>query len=106
MEEINKDELKQKLDSDSDIALIEVLDHNEYKKGHIQGAINIPLAKIVSEAKKLFDKDRELILYCSDYECSASPTAGKKLENAGFDNVYHYPGGKKEWKEAGYPMET
>lgn len=29
----------------------------------------------------------------------------KKLEDLGFKNVYDFEGGKKAWREAGYPME-
>ena len=104
MKAIKKDELKEKLES-GNVTLIEVLDEEKYKKEHIKGAINIPLKKIGTEAKQRFDKDEEIVVYCSDYECTSSPTAAKKLDDLGFENVYDYEGGKKEWKEAGYPMD-
>ena len=90
----------------NDVILIDVLKPESFEKGHIPGAINIPLKKVASEAKKRFDKDQEIIVYCSDEECSASPAAGKKLEDIGFSNVTHFKGGKKEWQEAGYQMES
>jgi len=104
MDKIKKDELKDKLENNN-VTLIEVLGPEQYEKSHIKGAINIPLENIATEAKDKFDKDDELVVYCSDYECTASPAAAKKLEDTGFTNVYHYAGGKKEWKESGYPME-
>lgn len=104
MKEINVDELKQKLEN-KDVILIEVLDKESYEKSHIKGAINIPLKEIGAEAKKRFNKGDEIVVYCSDHECSASPLAAKKLNDLGFKNVYHYKGGKKEWKESGLPME-
>ena len=105
MKTISKEELKDKL-SNQDTVIIEVLKPEKYKKEHIKGAINIPLKKIATEAKKRFNMDQEIVVYCSDYECTSSPTAAKKLNDAGFSNVYDYEGGKKEWKEAGYPMES
>lgn len=105
MEKIQKEELKKRLEDDS-LTIIEVLEPEEYNKEHIKGAVNIPLKEVVKEARQRFDKDQELVVYCSDADCTASPTAGKKLEDAGYSNVYHYKGGKKEWKEAGYPMES
>lgn len=105
MKTIKKDELRKKLDNNDDFILIEVLSEEEYHDSHIEGAINIPLKKIGTEAKQRFDEDTEIVVYCSDYECSSSPTAAKKLDDLGFTNVYVYEGGKKEWKEAGYPME-
>ncbi len=104
MKTIKKDELKEKIENE-DITLIEVLSEKEFNKEHIKGAIHIPLKKIATEAKKRFQKEDEIIVYCSDYDCTASPTAAKKLTDMGFKNVYDYKGGKKEWKEAGLPME-
>jgi rhodanese-related sulfurtransferase len=60
--------------------LIEVLDEEEYNKAHIKGAINIPLKRIGTEAKQKFSEEDEVVVYCSNYDCSASPTAAKKLE--------------------------
>lgn len=104
MKPIKLEELKKKLENDN-VKLIEVLDENDYKAEHIKGAINIPLERIGTEAKDRFDKDDKIVVYCSDYSCSSSPTAAKKLDNLGFKNVYDFEGGKKEWKDAGLPME-
>jgi len=103
MKTITKEALKEKLEN-NDVTLIEVLSEDQYKESHIKGAINIPLKNIVSEAKKKFDQDEEIVVYCSDEECTASPTAASKLEKSGFKNVFDFEGGKKEWREAGYPM--
>jgi rhodanese-related sulfurtransferase len=104
MKTIGTEELKEKLDN-NEVTLIEVLEEEEYNKSHIKGAINIPLKKISFEARKKFDKDDNLVVYCSDEDCTASPTAAKKLNDSGFKNVWDYEGGKKAWKEAGLPME-
>jgi len=105
METIKTNELKQMMEND-EVIVIDVLEEDEYKKSHIKGAINIPLKKIGFEARKNFKKDDKIVVYCSDSECTASPTAAKKLEDSGFTDIYHYKGGKKEWKEAGLPMEN
>ena len=105
MKKIDTGELKQQLDNGA-ITLVEVLDEEEFRKSHIKGAVHIPLDRIVTEAKKKFDKAGKIAVYCSDSECTASPTAAKKLADSGFTSVYHYEGGKKAWKEAGLPMES
>lgn len=102
---ITKQELKEKFEQNEDFVLIEVLEEQEYKRMHIKGSINIPLKHIAHEAEKRFNKDEELIVYCSNYDCGASPAAAKKLEAVGFKNIKDFEGGKKEWKEAGFPME-
>lgn len=105
MNTIKTEELKQKLEKNK-VVLIEVLDEEEYNKSHIKGAVNIPLKRISTEARKRYQDDEEIVVYCSDKECTASPTAAKKLKESGFKNIYHYKGGKKEWKESGLPMES
>ena len=105
MKTISLDELKEKMDQKKTI-LIEVLSEDKYKDEHIKGAINIPLKKIGTEAKKQFNLDDEIVVYCSDKECTSSPTAAKKLDDLGFQNVYDFEGGKKEWKDAGLLMES
>lgn len=104
MKTITTKELRQKLESNQ-VHVIEVLEEKSFEKSHIQGAVNIPLERIGTEAVERFDKADELIVYCTDYDCTASPTAAKKLEDMGFKNVYDYEAGKQEWKEAGLPME-
>ncbi len=104
-DKIKMNELKGKFDNKENFTLIEVLEPGAFQEMHIKGAINIPLSKIGKEAKDRFDKDKELIVYCTDYECTASPTAAQKLEDLGFTNVKDYEGGKKEWAGAGLPVE-
>lgn len=96
-------ELQKKKD---EVILIEVLDPDQYEDFHIKGAINIPYKKIATEAEKKFNKEDEIVVYCSDYECKSSKIAADKLNDMGFKKVYHYKGGKKEWKEAGLPVES
>lgn len=103
---ITKEELKRKIDQNDNFKLIEVLSPEDYQKEHITGAINIPVSNIESEAQKKFNKDDEIVVYCASSSCQASPTAAKKLDGLGFSNVYDFEGGKKEWKEADFPMES
>lgn len=102
---ITRDALKQKKENSEDMVLIEVLEKIPYKESHIRGAINIPLRKIGHTVKEQYDKDQEIVVYCKDKECQASPRAAEKLDALGFQNVYDYEEGKKDWQEAGLPME-
>jgi len=105
MKAIEHDELKKKLNSDDDFVLIDVLGEESYEDSHLPGAINIPLSRIGREAKNRFDEDEEIVVYCGSYECDASPQAAEKLEKLGFEKVYDYEGGKKEWREQGYGLQ-
>ena len=46
--------------------LVEVLKPEEYEGEHLPGAISIPLRDVESEATKLLDRNRPVIVYCWD----------------------------------------
>lgn len=98
MDTIGTEKLKEKLDN-NEVTLIEVLEEDDYNESHIKGAINIPLKKISTVARQKFGKDDNLVVYCADLGCTASPTAAKKLKDSGFKNVWDYEGGKKHGKK-------
>ena len=98
-------ELKAKIDRGDQFHLVETLLPREYEKWHLPGAINIHFNKIGKESRERFEKDDEIVVYCHDEECNASPIAAKKLESMGYNHVYEFSGGKKAWKEAGYPVD-
>ncbi len=103
--EISAGELKAKIDRGDKFHLVETLMPQEYEKWHLPGAINIHFNKIGKEARERFGEADEIVVYCHDEECNASPIAAKKLESMGYENVFEFSGGKKAWKEAGYPVE-
>ncbi|MGQ0560609.1 MAG: rhodanese-like domain-containing protein [Gemmatimonadota bacterium] len=99
--------MKQKLDQNEDLLLLNVLDPPAFEQEHIPDSLNIPNSdpNLVSEVERLAGrKDRQIIVYCANEQCHASPEAGRKLESAGFLNVGHFPGGMQEWKQAGYDV--
>jgi rhodanese-related sulfurtransferase len=103
---IDAETLKQKIDRGDEFHLVETLLPREYEQWHLPGAINIHFNKIAKQAGEHFNKDDEIVVYCHDEECNASPIAASKLEKLGYTNVYEFSGGKKAWKDAGYPTES
>jgi len=83
--------------------VVNVLDKELYDDCHIKGSINIPFDKI-SDTPKLIDKDAEVVMYCSNYMCSASSEARKMLMQMGYKKVGVYEGGTAEWLQKGYPV--
>lgn len=66
---------------------IDVREPYEYERGHVEGAINLPPADLMTGAKALkdVDKDTELVLYClSGARSNASMPYLKQL---GFTNI-------------------
>jgi rhodanese-related sulfurtransferase len=48
----------------------------------------------------------EIVVYCKDKSCSASPKAAEELLSMGFQNLKDYEGGLEAWKEEGLPTES
>ena len=102
---ITREALQQKLDQKEPFHLVEVLSEEEFRRLHIPGAVHIQFNRIGTEATRRFHKTDEIILYCMDPHCRASPIAAEKLENLGFTNIAIYSGGKQDWAEGGLPVQ-
>lgn len=102
MRAITRDELHTMLDKNQDFVLINVLPRDAFNKQHIPQSVNIPVGEddFTEQVEAVAgNKQRTIVVYCASFDCDASPKAAKKLEQAGFDNIYDYEGGTKEWFE-------
>lgn len=99
---ITAKELKAKLDRGDDVKIVETLPEEAFKKEHIPGAINIPPADIEKKAPELLSKEDEIVVYCANTECQASPEAARKLTEMGYTKILDFEEGKEGWKAAGY----
>lgn len=72
--------------------IIDVRSEAEYKSGHIESSINIPLDNI---EKIKYKKDEKIIVYCASGR--RSKMAADKLISLGYKNVYDM-GGISNWK--------
>ena len=103
MQAINRNELKAMEHNHEDFVLINVLGSDQFNKEHIRTSVNVPLANedFVDQVETVAgNKDRNVVVYCANLDCDASPKAAKKLDEAGFRHVYDYEGGTKDWMEA------
>jgi len=84
------------LDQKKGMMLLDVRTEEEYKKkGHIPGAVHVPLADIGDRIKKL-KKDKELVVYCQSG--NRSIWAIKRLMGMGYKNLSNLKGGYSAWK--------
>lgn len=105
-ETITRDELKERIDTGEPLFLVEVLRPQRFEEGHLPGAINIPLDRVEELAAQLLpDKDADVVTYCSSAECQSSAKAAERLTELGYRRVREYVEGKRDWTEAGLPME-
>ena len=101
-------QLKEKIDSKEDFALVEVLGPETFAEFHIPGAVNVPVDDTFEEGiqKAVPDKNKVTVIYCRDIECHASAKAVRRMERLGYKNVLEYHNGKTGWRSQGLPVET
>lgn len=80
--------------------LVDVRDPDEFKEGHMPGAINIPVASFASQSGVL-DKDKKIIVYCNSG--GRSYNAYRKLMKLDYTDIRQAL--FADWKEAGLPVE-
>lgn len=103
---ITRDELKVRIGRGGDFKLVETLPPEQFREGHLPGAINLPPDQVLTLAPRLLpDKQAEVITYCASRTCHASADAARELIKLGYTNVRHYAGGKADWTFAGLPIE-
>ncbi|MBQ2937535.1 MAG: rhodanese-like domain-containing protein [Clostridia bacterium] len=86
----NKDITKEDLDSyiKQGAIIIDVRSPQEYREGHVDGAISIPDYQIKKEIeKKIQYKDELIVVYCTTGH--RSQKTQQMLENMGYTNVYN-----------------
>ena len=92
------------IDSKEKFVLIDAREAKDYKKGHIEGAVNLTPKATTSKSLAKYSKDKEtkLVFYCANTNCAASGSAAKNAVKSGFKNVYAFEGGIDEWKQLNY----
>jgi rhodanese-related sulfurtransferase len=103
--QITRTDLEAKLAAHAPVVLVEALPVGYFQKGHLPGARNLPHDQVRALAPSLLDeKDAEIVVYCASDTCQNSHIAAGVLASMGYRNVSVFPGGKKEWEEAGLPL--
>ena len=84
--------------------VLDVRPEDEFALGHLQGAVNIPLAKLKKRLAEL-DPNKEIVAYCRGPYCVLAYEAVATLRSHGF-SVWRLEDGFPEWRAAGLPVET
>ena len=103
---ISRDELRRKFENGEQFVLVDALPPMSFAHSHLPGAINLPPERAdASVAKRIADKEVEVVVYCANPTCESSIDTAHRLLALGYTNVRHYPGGKDEWRDSGLPLE-
>ena len=101
---ITADELYAKLNKSDEIIILDVRSEDSFMIKHIKNAINIPYKDLQGRTGDL-DNTKEIIMYCSNFDCGLSKNAVLLLLKAGFKNVVALEGGIESWQDKDYPVE-
>lgn len=91
---ISMDEAKEIFSKKGDYLIVDVRREDEFAKGHIPGAINIPNETIQTEPAQLPDKSQVIYVYCRSG--NRSKQASQKLVELGYSSVIEF-GGILDW---------
>lgn len=97
--QISAEDLHDMVTGSSTFVLIDVRAPAEFEDGHIEGAINIPVAELRERHTEL-KKENTIILICSSGNRSSLGIS--VLRRHGFKNLYNVAGGMTGYSAAGY----
>ena len=91
--------------NDTNVVVLDVRTADEFKDGHLEGAVNIDFKQgdFVEQAMERLPKDRTIAVYCRSGRRSAG--AAQLLAKEGY-RVVNMKGGIIAWKEAKMPVTT
>jgi rhodanese-related sulfurtransferase len=99
--ELPRDRLEQLIDRGEGL-LIDVRPEDEYRYGHLPGAVSLPLDDLPQRVGEL-PRDRPIIAYCRGRFCQTADEAVALLRRQGFD-AHRLEGGWPEWWAEGRPV--
>jgi rhodanese-related sulfurtransferase len=89
--------------SDGSVVVLDVRPEEEYRAGHIPGALSVPVDALEAALQTL-SKDKEIVAYCRGPYCVFSDEAVQFLNVRGY-RARRLVEGFPDWRAAGLPVE-
>ncbi len=97
-------DVKAAIDKKEKAYILDVRDPDEFKAGHLPGAINVSRGKLEFVIwDKIQDKEAKIYVYC--LTAARSALATKTLNEMGYKQAVLMDAHFEEWVKAGYPVE-
>jgi rhodanese-related sulfurtransferase len=100
LEAVDARELMERL---SNVVVLDVRPEEEYRAGHIPGALSVPVDTLEAALQTL-PRDREIVAYCRGPYCVFSDEAVGLLRSRGY-RASRLRQGLPDWRAAGMPVE-
>lgn len=89
-------ELNHAIEQSADIVIVDVREEEDYQKGHVPEAINLPQDRW--DTYEGLSREKLNVVYCYAHVCHLGATAAVQFAGAGF-SVMEMDGGFEAWKE-------
>jgi rhodanese-related sulfurtransferase len=103
MEAVEGEELLRRV-RDGEVTVLDVRPPEEYRAGHIPGALSIPVSELKARLREL-PKAREIVAYCRGPYCVMALEAVQLLRAKGFE-AHRLEQGVVDWRARGWPVES
>jgi len=103
MEAVESEELLRRV-RNGEVTVLDVRPPEEYRAGHIPGALSIPIGELKARLKEL-PKDREVVAYCRGPYCVMAVEAVELLRKKGF-TAHRLEQGVIDWRARGWRVEA
>lgn len=105
--EISPSDVVKKVQSNSDVVLLDVRTPEEYEEIHLENALLLPVQELSQQSLSAIGlgedaKDKEIVIYCRSG--ARSQTAFNIMESLGYTNIKSVAGGMIHWEEDQYPL--
>lgn len=101
LQRITAPALAERIDEDDNLVVLDVRSEKEWRAGHLEGSINVPVNHLLERIDEL-PSDKTLAVHCqSGYRSSI---ACSLLAKMGRDDLYDVVGGIKAWLKAALPV--
>lgn len=88
-----------------DFILLDVRSPDAFAKGHVKGAINLPVGKLINSKLKQWPDDMLLVTYCAGPHCNGASKGALRLAQLGRPCKIML-GGITGWVDEGFDLET
>ena len=103
MEAVEGEELLRRV-RDGEVTVLDVRPSEEYRAGHIPGALSVPVSELKARLREL-PKDREIVAYCRGPYCVMALEAVQLLRAKGFE-AHRMEQGVVDWRARGWRVAS